>query len=76
MAKIAKANSAKRRKGSPPKEEAASRNLTKPTNEELKPLNFKVAANFKKEFKQYAFDHDITMVDLLQKAFEHYKTTE
>ncbi len=70
MAKIAKPNSAKRRKGSPPKEESASRNLTKPTNDELKPLNFKIPASFKKEFKQYALDHDITMVELLQKSSE------
>jgi len=76
MAKIAKPNSAKKRKGSPPKEENASRNLTKPTNQELKPLNFKVPAEFRKQYKQYALDHDITMVELLLRSFEYYKSTE
>lgn len=76
MAKIAKPNSAKKRKGAPPKEQETSRNLSKPTNQELKPLNFKIPASFKKEFKQYAFDHDITMVELLIKSFEYYKSKE
>ena len=76
MAKIQKPNSAKKRKGTPPKEQEMSRNLDKPTNQELKPLNFKISADFKKEFKQYAFDHDITMVQLLIKSFEYYKSKE
>lgn len=76
MAKIQKPNSAKRRKGTPPKEEEASRNLTKPSNQELKPLNFKVAAEFKKDFKLYALEHDISMVELLQRAFKFYKSKE
>jgi len=36
----------------------------------LKPLNFKVAADFHREFKVYASQQGISMVDLLQEGFK------
>ena len=41
--------------------------------EELKPLNFKIPASFKKEYKQFALDHDLSLVDVLKLSFAHYK---
>jgi len=73
MAKIAKPTN---RKGTPPSLEEASNNLS--NNVEVKPisekkdLNFKVDADFKRRFKRYATDNDITMQALLKKAFAYY----
>lgn len=75
MAKISKKPN---RKGTPPKLEEASTNLTNAPKIQTgirKDLNFKVDADFKKEFKQYAMDKDMTMHDLLIKMFEYYKTS-
>lgn len=74
MAKISRKPN---RKGTPPKIEEASTNLTNLPKKQTgirKDLNFKVDADFKKEFKQYAMDKDITMHDLLIKMFDYYKT--
>lgn len=63
-------------KGAPPgmnNPQEASHNLTKPEAGELAPLNFKVSPEFKKEFKGFANDHDMSMVDLLKAAYELYK---
>lgn len=78
MAKnIKKPASAKSRKGAPPKlEEAprtADRNLSKAPPQELVGLNFKVPAEFIKEFKQVALDENLKLVDLLKAMFEVYK---
>ena len=69
MAKISKPS----RKGAPPPEFEASTNLKRTPNEDLRPLNFKVKASFKREFKTYATANDTSMVDLLQRCFEFYK---
>jgi len=37
------------------------------------PLNFKVPAKFKREFKTTAASRDISMVDLLQTCFQLWK---
>ena len=76
MAKIAKPNSAKKRKGTPPKNEETSQNLTKVSNQDLVALNFKIPADFKKQFKRYAFEHDISMVELFVRSFEAYKLNQ
>jgi hypothetical protein len=60
-------------KGAPPMEIDASRNLTKAEDTDLMPMNFKVPADFKRTFKTYAAQMDISMVDLLQRCFEYYK---
>lgn len=61
------------RKGAPPPPAESSDNLSRTPDQELRPLNFKVSAEFKREFKSYATQMDITMVDLLQRCFEAYR---
>ncbi len=60
-------------KGNPPSPSQPSRNLTKRPDDELVPLNFKLPAGFKREFKQYATAHDITMAELLRRCFDFYR---
>ncbi|HFA48687.1 MAG TPA: hypothetical protein ENJ95_06700 [Bacteroidetes bacterium] len=71
MAKIKKPSS--NRKGAPPPEFEASTNLDRKPDKVLRPLNFKVSAEFKREFKSYATNLDISMVQLLQDCFDAYK---
>ena len=40
------------------------------TTGELETLNFKVPANFKKEFKGYAVSQGVTMIELLREGFK------
>lgn len=76
---MAKLNSKKptSRKGLPPTIEEASNNLEvkapAPVVVVKKDLNFKVASDFKTEFKTYASSRGISMVELLNKMFEEYK---
>ena len=76
-AKFAKPNSARGRKGAPPKLEeapkAADRKLNKTPNTELVNLNFKVPAELSKEFRQLALDEGLKLVDLFRLCFEEYK---
>lgn len=72
MAKISKPSTSNR-KGAPPPEFEASANLSRNPDEDLKPLNFKVKADFKREFKTFATVNDMSMVQLLQECFEYYK---
>lgn len=46
------------------------------TEEVLQPMNFKVPAEFHREFKTYAATHGMKMNQLLFKAFETLKTIE
>lgn len=62
------------RKGIPPKTEYASRNLSKPLDEELVALNFRVPAEFRKRIKQYALDHNTTGLEVMMRAVEKYIT--
>jgi predicted HicB family RNase H-like nuclease len=39
----------------------------------LKPLNFRVPATFHKEFKVYASQNGISMVELLERSFRNYQ---
>jgi hypothetical protein len=71
MAKIKRP--ARSTKGAPPPEFEAPTNLVRSSDQELKPMNFKVPAAFKREFKTYATELDMTMVDLLQQCFYFYK---
>ena len=38
------------------------------------PMNFRVPAGFRREFKIYALQHDMTMVELLQQSFQLMKS--
>jgi len=71
MAKISRPSS--NRKGTPPPEFEPSVNLNRSSDVDLKPMNFKVKAEFKREFKTFATSLDMSMVQLLQECFEHYK---
>jgi len=42
-------------------------------DEALAPLNFKVPARFRREFKTYAAAHDMKLNELLQRSFEAYR---
>ena len=61
------------KKGPPPPIQQTVGNLDKPEPTSLKPLNFKVPAAFHREFKSYAVQHDMTMLDLLREAFQAVK---
>jgi len=63
-------------KGAPPTTLKVVENLEKPETGKLKPLNFKVAPDFHKEFKGYAVANGMTMQALLEKAFSHYRETK
>jgi hypothetical protein len=63
-------------KGAPPAEVESSLNLTRSEDFELVPLNFKVSADFKREFKTFAAQRDISMLELLIRSFEEYKASK
>ena len=60
-------------KGMPPPEQKPSNNLTKAASGSSVLMNFRVSPEFHREFKTYAAMHDISMVELLERCFEHYK---
>jgi len=39
----------------------------------LTPLNFRVSASFRREFKTYAAQHDLKLNELLRLSFEAYR---
>ena len=60
--------------GIPPKiNDPKPLNLSKNSNSKLVPLNFFVSSDFKRNFKVYASERDMKMVDLLKSAFEEFK---
>ena len=72
MAKIPKpASKAKGTKGNP-----AAQTTDNLEAEELAAMNFKVSASFKREFKTYATQQDMSMRELLEKAFYQYRDSE
>ena len=44
--------------------------------EELTPLNFRIPASFRREFKTYAATHDKKLNELLRLCFEAYRKTQ
>ena len=72
---------AKTKSSAPPKLTKAAKTIksvetvkaTKPAKIEKKPLNFKVAVDFRREFKTYASTHDLKLNRLLELAFESYR---
>lgn len=65
---------AKGTKGAPP--QVPSQNLTKDDESNMVGLNFKTPPAFRKEFKGYALDRDLTMNELLLKCFSFYKESQ
>src|SRR5512134_712584 len=45
----------------------------KPEDKGLAPLNFRVQASFRREFKTYAARHDLKLNELLRLSFETYR---
>ncbi|MBY0504421.1 MAG: hypothetical protein K2X03_10950 [Bryobacteraceae bacterium] len=43
---------------------------------ELTPMNFRVPETFHREFKLYAVQHGMSMVDLLQESFRRLKASK
>lgn len=61
-------------KGAPPASSAERfANLERPAPGDLKPLNFKVPAEFHREFKGYAAARGISMLELLTEGFRLVK---
>jgi hypothetical protein len=73
MAKISKPTT--NRKGAPPPEIETPTNLSRSADQDLRPINFKVPAAFKREFKAFANEMDMSMVSLLSTCFEHFKNS-
>lgn len=63
----------KKGKGAPPALLQTVGNLDKPEPESYKPLNFKVSPDFHRDFKLYAAQHGLSMVEVLQQGFELVK---
>ncbi len=61
-------------KGTPPRQ--SSTNLTKPSDGDTAPLNFTVPPSFRKDYKAFAVEHDMTMVQVLYESFEIYRKTK
>ena len=53
---------------------------TRPTEREgdrgLSPLNFRVPASFRREFKTYAARHDLKLNELLRRSFAAYRKVQ
>jgi hypothetical protein len=73
MANIAPPKAVKSRKGAPPTMTQTVGNLDKPEPAATVNMNFKVPPDFRREFKTYAAQHGISMLDLLQEGFRLIK---
>ncbi len=60
-------------KGTPPQLEETKNNLAKVAANDYVGLRFSVSPEFRKEYKTFALDNDMTMVEVLQKSFELLK---
>jgi hypothetical protein len=63
----------KRLREAPPPLEETPQNLEKAPPLATETLNFKVTAEFKREFKVYAASRDMTMIELLEESYQLYK---
>ena len=52
---------------------APQRSLERKGEVALAPLNFRVSAAFRREFKTYAARHDLKLNELLRRSFEAYR---
>ena len=63
-------------KGEPPKGKESRSNLTKPEPGKTVDLNFKVPAEFRKNFKIAAATQGIKQVELLYEIFEYWSQSQ
>lgn len=77
---MAKPNLKRSSKGAPPTANSPSpvvgNNTSKPEAGEKVPLNFRVSPEMRRDFKAFAVEHDMQMVEVLEKAWETYKATK
>ncbi|MGO9943471.1 MAG: hypothetical protein ACLPIC_11985 [Rhodoblastus sp.] len=71
--KPAAKTAAKPAKSEKPAKLEKTEKIEKPAKVAKKPLNFKVPADFRREFKTYASTHDLKLNRLLELAFESYR---
>ncbi len=57
----------------PPRSSVVEAPKMEPDAAGLQPLNFRVSAEFRREFKTYAAAHDMKLNELLKRAFESYR---
>ena len=62
-----------RTKGEPPERVETRNNLAKPEPTGAVALNFRVSAEFKRDFKVAAATHGVTQSELLQLAFRQWR---
>jgi len=63
----------KKQREAPPQLEETPHNLEKPPPLATETLNFKVTAEFKREYKVYAASRSMTMIDLLEQSYRIYQ---
>lgn len=63
----------KKKREAPPQIEETPQNLEKTPPLETETLNFKVTAEFKRDYKGYAVSRDKTMIELLRESYQLYK---
>lgn len=61
------------RPASRPATRKVSPDLAKEKEANLAPLNFRISASFRREFKTYAATHDLKLNELLRLSFEAYR---
>ena len=74
MADIPKPPKKAKKIGAPPAKDAPMvRNLAQPAEGELHNLSFKLSPEFKKEYKLYAAERGMTMLEVLKESFKLYR---
>lgn len=64
----------KKRKGAPPKaEQPLKNNLEKPAADELIGLHFKVPPEFRQQYRIYAAEKNMSLVEVLKQSFDVYR---
>lgn len=66
-------------KGAPPAPAQSSvvgNNTSKPEAGEQVPLNFRVPAEMRREFRVFSAEHDINQVEMLKEMWEMYKAAK
>ncbi len=74
MAEISKPPKKAQKTGAPPaKDTPMVRNLEQPVEMELHNLAFKVGQAFKREYKTYAAERGMSMLEVLKESFKLYR---
>lgn len=61
------------RKGAPPQTVEGEENLDKPPTGQKVPLQVRITAELRREFKGYANDHDVNANRLFEQVWSYYK---